>query len=161
MNEIKELTKKEIAINIRLLEEELESRSRKRYIPKVGEKYYSISSVGEIERDKNENHDFDEYMIRQRNCFKTEEEAERKLKYLEYVCKINNYIEENWFLDIDWEDEGQCEYEIYYNVATEKLGYICLSNDKYLLVINKLPNYEAYEDVTKKFKEELLYIFKY
>ena len=82
---------------------------------KLGEKYYSISTNGEIDQYYFYNDNVNKEIIDFGNYFKTQEEAERKRFEIRLHRQLELFALENNENEIDWNNTDKNKYYIYYS----------------------------------------------
>ena len=139
--------------------EELEGE-KKRWKPKEGETYWYIDCEGDIIEDKWYDGSVESFRFGQRNCFKTEKEVKKDLKWLNALAKVSDYIEENHYFVPDW-NGNENKFFFTYNYKDKEFScdyyHYCSS------VLSQLPlvtSLTAGEDVIKNCKADLEIIFK-
>lgn len=119
------MTKQEALDRIRELEKFIKETDKKKewvWKPKEGENYWAIRNDGGIAWCEWKDSPHEEMIYSTGNIFKTEEEAEQHLDWLEARAKILRDVEEkNGGRKVDWNGFGQYKYEIYYNYDDETL----------------------------------------
>lgn len=162
MKNLKELKKKyeELGKEIERLEKE---KSRKRWRADVGEYYFYVGTIGEVNEGVETTHFADEFRHKTRNYFKTEEEAQRHLDNINTYYELMDLAEElNEGEEIDWENLHQIKYSITYDTDDKKifstsnnviknLGRIYCLNKNFLEVAKQKIGEERLESL---FKEE-------
>lgn len=94
----------------------LEKKDNKRWRAKFGELYYYINSKGIICDTSDERCNEDYYRYSFHNYFKTESEAQAYLDNINTYYDLMNLAEElNNGEEIDWENDSQIKYCIYYS----------------------------------------------
>lgn len=105
---------------------------RKVWKPENNETYFYISGHGRINYHKWNNDSTDNRYYEIGNCFKTEEEAKFALEKLKVETELRRFAEENNEYEIDWENDAQEKWFIYY---CDKIclyqTYITMRNDVY------------------------------
>lgn len=134
MEDIEEIKKQisELQIKIDKLENEKkkENKENKRWRAKVGDKYCCVDIDGEVVCVYENGDSIDNFRYKTRNYFKTEGEAQKyadvKLTYydlMDLAEELNNGEK------IDWNDNQQCKYTIYYSLKCDTLdegiAYVC------------------------------------
>lgn len=84
-------------------------RRIKRWKPDFGERYWTVTSGGDVDTTYWADDIHDRWRYLTGNCFKTKEEAEESKKQIEYTARYKKYIEEH-SEPIDWEDFNQNKY---------------------------------------------------
>ena len=92
--------------------------------PKNNEKYFFISGCGVINSFRWINDSTDNGCYGIGNCFKTEEEAEFALEKAKVETELRRFAEENNEYEIDWTDEDQEKWFMYYNCDMKKIDII-------------------------------------
>lgn len=92
--------------------------------PENNEKYFFISGCGVINSCRWINDSTDNGCYEIGNCFKTKEEAEFALERGKIETKLRRFADENNEYEIDWEDDDQEKWFIYYNCDTKKIDII-------------------------------------
>lgn len=116
------LSEKEREQLMRLIEKS-NGCKRKVWKPEYGEGYFCVTGYG-IGNNiwKNDYMDSSYYGID--NCFKTKEEAEFALKKIKVKTELRRFAEENNEYEIDWKDEKQEKWFIFYNCKEEIINPI-------------------------------------
>lgn len=108
-----------------------EVKENKRWKPKYNEDYYFVNSFGEIDCAFWSNEDEDNYRYLTRNCYKTVEEAQRHLDNIKTYYELKDLADElNNGEEIDWKDNDQNKYFIYYDTHYEKIKQDAIWTDK-------------------------------
>ena len=89
-------------------------KENKVWIPKENEKYWYLNELGFPIEDKNEKYLTDNNRFDFGNCFKTQEEAERKMFEIKLHRKLELFALENNDTEIDWNDSSE-KYKINYS----------------------------------------------
>ncbi|MFR1944936.1 MAG: hypothetical protein ACLS20_06520 [Faecalimonas umbilicata] len=89
--------------------------------PEGNEKYFFVSGCGVINSCKWINDTTDNGYYEIGNCFKTKEEAEFALEKRRVEVELHRFAEENNECKIDWKDENQNKYYMYYNNVTGEI----------------------------------------
>lgn len=98
-----------------------EVKENKRWKPEIDEAYYCID-YGDIDLERWDNDETDQYRYDIRNCFKTQEEAQQHLDNIKTYYELKDLAEElNNGKEIDWKDNDQNKYFIYYDTHYEKI----------------------------------------
>lgn len=115
LNKLKQL-EEDFNTQVADIKKQIEECDKKVFEPiKLGEKYYSISTNGEIDMYNFYNDNVDKEIIDFGNYFKTQEEAERKYFEIKLHRQLELFALENNETEIDWSDEGGKKYIITYN----------------------------------------------
>lgn len=124
---------------------------------KAGDEYYIINSDGNIIISIWDDNEFDHYRSMFGNVFKTEKEAEDKLKELKIVTKVNKWIKKHDKVKLNWNDESQVKwyiyYNYYYNELTSSNTYVCKSEPFHFSSINLV------EQCINEFEDDLKWLF--
>lgn len=83
--------------------------------PEYNEIYFYISEYGAVRNSIWENDHIDNGCYGIGNCFKTEEEAEFALEKAKVETELRRFAEENNEYEIDWTDEDQEKWCMYYS----------------------------------------------
>lgn len=83
--------------------------------PEYNEFYFYISKYGAVGNSIWENDHVDNGCYGIGNCFKTEEEAEFALEKVKVETELRRFAEENNEHEIDWTDENQEKWCMYYS----------------------------------------------
>jgi hypothetical protein len=148
-DELKELKEsiEELENQIKTVEEPIKP---KRWKPIHHEIYFLVNDSGKIEQEYYDNVNSDNYRILQRNCFKTENEAEQYLKWLTIDAQIRDIAEElNGEDVIDWSDSDQRKFYIIYDFIDKDFCCLdtfnitsgeshCLSNELLSVCIDRI-----------------------
>ena len=131
--------------------ESKEEKKGKRWRAEVNDTYIYINDAGYADVSHENNDSFDKYRFKTRNYFKTEEEAEEYQEIMNTYYDLMDLAEElNKGRKIDWNDERQNKYSIYYsyeidtlrkqlNYKCKELGQIyCLDGDFLEKAIEKI-----------------------
>lgn len=112
---------------IKELQAQLAEPVNKRWKPNFDEYYCLIYGDGSIGEKVYHNDKIDSFHYSIGNVFKTEEEAEQALKTgwvakLQAEQRIKDYIlEKGYDTNVDWSDENQTKYYVFYAHHSEKL----------------------------------------
>ena len=123
---------------------------------KLGEKYYAISTDGEILTYKFTNDYLDEELINFGNYFKTKEEAERKCFEIKLHRQLELFALENNDREIDWGD-GSEKYTIIYRIDVGILINKVYSSKDFGQVY--FTSKEIAEKALESFKDDLVRYF--
>lgn len=96
----------------------------KMWKPEDNEKYFYVSGHGVINICRWINDTTDNGCYEIGNCFKTKEEAEFALEKAKVEAELRRFAEENNEYKIDWEDDDQEKWFIYYNCDMKKIDII-------------------------------------
>lgn len=89
--------------------------------PNYGRKYFYINDCGAIINSKWYDDVIDTYRYEIGNCFKTKEETEFALEKVKVETELRRFAEENNEHEIDWTDEDQEKWFIFYNCDTKNI----------------------------------------
>ena len=104
------------------IKEYLGIKETKRWKPKSGENYWYIMHCGTVATTHWSDYcDLDAEFFAMNNCFKTKEEAEFALEKIKVYLELKNFADENND-SIDWNDERQRKYTIYYDYSDPGLA---------------------------------------
>ena len=151
LNKLKQL-EEDFNTQVADIKKQIEKCDNKFYKPtKLGEKYYAISTKGEIGSYKFCNDNFDKEIIDFGNYFKTQEEAERKYFEIRLHRQLELFALENNETEIDWNDDSSKEYIISY------------SKDRGIFVdrVYSLKDFGQVYFTSKEIAEKALKTFKY
>lgn len=96
----------------------------KMWKPEDNEKYFYVSGRGVINICRWINDSTDNGCYGIGNCFKTKEEAEFALEKAKVEAELRRFAEENNEYEIDWEDDDQEKWFIFYNCDMKKIDII-------------------------------------
>ena len=160
--------KKELLTKLKQLEEDfntqvadikkqIEECNKKVFKPiKLGEKYYSISTNGEIDSYNFCNDNVDKEIIGCGNYFKTKEEAERKHFEIKLHRQLELFALENNVTEINWNDSSE-KYMINYNkdkgIFIDRVYTLKIFGQVYFT------SKEIAEKALKSFKDDLVRYF--
>ena len=124
-----------ISVNLENLSEEereqlmkiiKKSNGSKRNIwkPEYDEWYFYVSGYGIVGSNVWINAYIDNGYYEIGNCFKTEEEADFALEKLKVEAELRRFAEENNEYEIDWKDDDQEKWFMYYNCDMKKIDII-------------------------------------
>lgn len=133
MDNLEELKKQisELQSKVAKLENESkEEKKGKRWRAEVNDTYIYINDAGYVDVSHENNDSFDKYRYKIRNYFKTEEEAEEYKEVMNTYYDLMDLAEElNNGEKIDWNDNQQCKYTIFYDFEDNFLkrtnAYVC------------------------------------
>lgn len=163
MDNLEELKKeiRELQSKLDKLENQ-KKEEKKRWRAKAGNKYFYVDDFGIVESTQDKEYNSDDYRYETRNYFKTKEEAE------EYQEVINTYYDLMDLADelndgrkIEWNDENQCKYFIYYDCGNDTLEKTCAMKWKYLGQIYCLDKKFKDKAIEKIGEDRLKNLFKY
>ena len=105
-------------------------KENKRWRAEIDDTYFYINDVGYVDVSHENNDSFDKYRFKTRNYFKTEEEEEEYQEVINTYYDLMDLAEElNNGEKIDWNDNQQCKYTIFYNFEDNFLkrtnAYVC------------------------------------
>lgn len=135
MDNLEDLKKQisELQSKVTKLENESKKENKKenkRWRAEINDTYFYINDVGYVDVSHENNDSFDKYRFKTRNYFKTEEEEEEYQEIMTTYYDLMDLAEElNNGKKINWNDEAQCKYVIYYsfkcNTLDEGIAYVC------------------------------------
>jgi hypothetical protein len=134
------------------------THKRKYFVPKVGENFWYISTIGKIIKTDYDSNTF-ESIIKSGNCFATEQDAQDELNRRQALVRIWNNYDDKYSWDIDWENGSMEKYYIYYCYNSKQLTG---SWNKYISINTELPYFKSAEDRNQFVSEnesDLLTIF--
>lgn len=99
-----------------------------KYVPKVEEKYWYVSSNGEVDWYGFTNDEIDEYLLNYQPVFRTEDEA---VEYKHYLEILDKYKYE--FSDEEWLNSDILKWFVYYIHYNKLLNVSCNNVSKYPL----------------------------
>ena len=149
LNKLKQL-EKDFNTQVADIKKQIEKCDKKFFKPvKIGEKYYSISTNGNIHMCKFLDDNVDKELIDFGNYFKTKEEAERKYFETRLHRQLELFALENNETEIDWNDSSE-KYMINY------------SKDKgiYIHMVYSLKGFGQVYFTSKEIAEKALEVFK-
>ena len=112
--------------------ERIKKAKNKRWRAEESEEYYCVNTTGKIKYFTENNDAVDGYYYKIRNYFKTREEAQRHLDNINTYYELMDLAEElNNGEEIDWKDNSQKKYILYFDTARENIekGYYNNSKD--------------------------------
>lgn len=116
----------------KLENESKEEKKGKRWRAKINDTYFYINDVGYADVSHENNDSFDKYRFKTRNYFKSEEEAEEYKEVMNTYYDLMDLAEElNKGRKIDWNNERQQKFYIYFNLEKNTLiqGYTFITKD--------------------------------
>ena len=110
--------------------ESKEEKKGKRWRAKMNDTYFYVNDSGDVDSSHESNFDEDNYSYKTRNYFATYEEAEEYQEIMNTYYDLMDLAEElNSGEKIDWNDNQQCKYTIFYNFEDNFLkrtnAYVC------------------------------------
>ena len=151
LNKLKQL-EEDFNTQVTDIKKQIEEYDKKVFKPiKLGEKFYSISTYGEVDMYEFFNDNIDKELINFGNYFKTKEEAERKCFEIKLHRQLELFALENNDTEIDWNDDSSKKYMINY------------SKDKGVFIDTaySLKDFGQIYFTSKKIAEKALETFKY
>jgi hypothetical protein len=123
--------------------------------------YYLVDTWGDVEQDYWRDDKIDNYRLDIGNAFKTREEAEKKVKQMQALARVNKYIRENdlRLTDVDWNNTEQSKWSILYNISSEKIEANAWCINNYKILIGDLKSREAGKQVIENCIDDLKIIF--
>ena len=121
-----------------------------------------INDAGYVDVSHENNDSFDKYRFKTRNYFRTEEEAEEYQEIINTYYDLMDLAEElNNGEKIDWNDNQQCKYTIYYdfedNFLNRDNSYVCKEFGQIYCLDGDFPE----KAIEKIGKDKLIKLFKY
>lgn len=100
-----------------------EKAAKEVWKPEVGEQYYYVDIDGGVSFwTVDESTEIDKNVIEYGNYYKTEEEAEHQAKVQKYTNQFRKYVEAH-SEKIDWGNQHQDKYNIYFDTREKKIKY--------------------------------------
>ena len=165
MDNLEEIKKQisELQSKVAKLENESkEEKKGKRWRAKINDTYFYINDAGYVDVSHENNDSFDEYRFKTRNHFKTEEEAEEYKEVMNTYYDLMDLAEElNNGEKINWNDEAQFKYVIYYNYEENSLEKTYAYSSKDLGQIYCLDENFKEKAIEKIGKDKLIKLFTY
>lgn len=128
MNELKKKIE-ELSKELEDLKQELDkakSNNCKRYRANCGERYYYYGSTGMVSDYYENNDDLDTNMYVMGNYFQTKEEAEKVVEKIKIYTQLKDLaLRLNNGEEIDWENNNEPKYFIFYDNRYKKIYTIC------------------------------------
>lgn len=90
------------------------------FVPEVGERYYFLTYYGEITSFTNTETKVDNEIFNIQRVFKTQEEAEKRLKQQQATLSVERWIAEN-DVEVDLDEFNVLKCSVAYNVDTKEL----------------------------------------
>lgn len=115
------LTDEERELLLKLAGKSHIEKKNKVWKPNEGDTYYCVSYYGQV-NDNIYIPTVGGEHYRLGNCFKTKEEAKFALEKQKLITEIKRYIVENDPEKLDWKDENQRKFRIYYDYEDKKFG---------------------------------------
>ena len=133
MDNLEEIKKQisELQSKVAKLEDESkEEKKGKRWRARINNPYFYVDDFGEVDGCHEYNEYGDNYRYKTRNYFATYEEAEEYKEVMNTYYDLMDLAEElNNGEKIDWNDNQQCKYTIYYRFKCDTLddgiAYVC------------------------------------
>lgn len=133
MDNLEEIKKElsELQSKVAKLENESkEEKKGKRWRARINNPYFYVDDFGEVDGCHEYNEYGDNYRYKTRNYFATYEEAEEYKEVMNTYYDLMDLAEElNNGEKIDWNDNQQCKYTIYYRFKCDTLddgiAYVC------------------------------------
>lgn len=105
---------------------------KKWWKPEKRTQYYVIHGDGDVERICYTNNPSDNRAIFMGNCFKTEEEAKFMVEKLKVIHELEVYAYENNTEKIDWNNEKQSKFFLYFDYYLKRVRITSCLNWLYL-----------------------------
>lgn len=165
MDNLEELKKQisELQSKVDKLEnQKKEEKNRKRWRARINDRYFYVDKNGKADDTLEINDREDDFRYKTRNYFKTEEEEEEYQEIMNTYYDLMDLAEElNNGEKIDWHNEYQCKFPIYYSFKCDTLdegrAYVC----KELGQIYCLDEDFLEKAIEKIGKDKLIKLFKY
>ena len=131
MDNLEDLKKQISELQSKVTKLENESKKEnKRWRAKVYDTYFYVDDFGYVDGCHETNAEADNYRYKIRNYFKSGEEAEEYQEIMNTYYDLMDLAEElNNGEKIDWNDNQQCKYTIYYSFKCDTLdkgiAYVC------------------------------------
>lgn len=133
MDNLEELKKQisELQSKVAKLENESkEEKKGKRWRAKMNDTYFYVNDFGDVDSCHESNYDEDNYSYKTRNYFKTVGKATEYKEIINTYYDLMDLAEElNNGEKIDWNDNQQCKYTIFYDFEDNFLkrtnAYVC------------------------------------
>ena len=106
------------------------SEESKYWTPKVGDRYFYLSSDGEVFSCTYEDYLSDIKSLEILNAFQTEEEAEREQFEILLKRRLKKFAIENNEEEIDWNNHDQDKYYIYYDNYDNEFEWAYVDSNK-------------------------------
>lgn len=154
----------EVEITDEQLDELIKERENKGkfWKPEYGEDYWHADLDGVLDYKPWTGDEFDLRRYNTGNCFKTQSEAEEKLKYNDAVIAVNVKIRElNDGWKPDWSDEDQYQFHIFFNYYSSKFSVAENSQVTEFSILNFVKSKEIANQVIEECAEELEIIKNY
>lgn len=99
---------------------EKQEESKSKWEIGEGDTYYRINDAGNVSRDNNNSY-IDRYRISIASACKDRATMERIVKTQNLMRELEKFRDENESIAVDWKDENQCKYYIYYSYDDRRL----------------------------------------
>lgn len=132
MDNLEEIKKQisELQSKVAKLENESKEEKNKRWRARINDTYFFVDDSGDVVNCREYNEYSDNYRYKTRNYFATYEEAEEYQEVMNTYYDLMDLAEElNNGEKIDWNDNQQCKYTIFYdfedNFLNRNNAYVC------------------------------------
>ena len=105
------------------IKEVLGVKESKVWKPDLKEKYWYVSVSGIVSSDTNDENEVDIRMYKFGNVFKTATEAEFARDKQIFLTKFERYLRENEDEPVDWENESQVKYSLYFECNSIEIAH--------------------------------------
>lgn len=128
------------------------------FVSEFGERYYYISRYGEIISYTNTGDKVDNEIFNIQRVFKTEEEAEKRLRQQKATLSVERWIAEN-DVEVDISDLNVLKCSLYYDVEAKEFGV--MSSHYYIYMPKQfvLSSQEKAKQLIKEREKELKIMF--
>ena len=165
MDNLEEIKKElsELQSKVAKLEDESkEEKKGKRWRARRNNRYFYVDKYGKADDTLEINDREDDFRYKTRNYFKTEEEAEEYKEVMNTYYDLMDLAEElNNGEKIDWNDNQQCKYTIYYDFEDNFLNRDNFYVGKEFGQIYCLDGDFVEKAIEKTGKDKLIKLFKY
>lgn len=134
----------------------LQGKSSGLWIPESYQEYFYIDGYGDVCASTWNDTQSDKFLLSQGNCFRTEEEANKHLAYLNALGRVRMYILENHPFEPGELERGR---EIYYRHDFAAFDASLVSDTQYAPLLPLMPSYEATNDVIANCESDLRIIW--
>jgi hypothetical protein len=115
--------------------------------PKVGERYFCISTEGDAWASENTRHSIDKERIALGNCFRTQELVEKENQQRKALTRVRKFIAENGlYWEPDWSNGDQTKYFLRFDFRSNTFGSDCWFD---LKQFSPIGCFKSIEDVEK------------
>lgn len=162
LNELEQI-KNEFKEKIENVQKQIEEENNRKecWTPRYEERYYLIDKLGRANYTLNRNGLYDKARIKNLNCFKTQEEAERVAFEQLLHRKLQRFAFENNEEEIDWKNEKQFKWCIVYqhesNCANSLMIDYCMTSKDFGQIY--FTSKEIAKNAIERFKDDLFRYF--